>query len=83
MAKSGDFKVTEHVMVPEHKVLSDEEKEELLEKYNIVPKQLPKIYDSDPVVEELGASVGDVLKIIRDSDTAGKSVYYRLVIEEK
>lgn len=81
MAK--DYDVTDHVRVPEHEVLTSEEREELLEELDIKEEQLPKIYDTDPVVKELGASVGDVLKIKRNSPTAGKALYYRLVIEEK
>lgn len=81
MAK--EFKVTEHERVPEHEILSPEEKEELLERLEVKEEQLPKIYDTDPVVKELEASVGDVIKIRRRSPTAGEAIYYRLVIEEK
>ncbi|MFP4116652.1 MAG: DNA-directed RNA polymerase subunit H [Candidatus Aenigmatarchaeota archaeon] len=81
MAK--DYSVTDHKRVPEHEVLGDEEKEELLEELGVKEQQLPKIYDTDPVVKEIDASVGDVLKIKRNSLTAGKALYYRLVIEKK
>ncbi|MGP8321542.1 MAG: DNA-directed RNA polymerase subunit H [Methanosarcinaceae archaeon] len=36
---------------------------------------------ADPVVIELGAEIGDVIKITRISQTAGESLYYRLVID--
>ncbi|MFB6216406.1 MAG: DNA-directed RNA polymerase subunit H [Candidatus Aenigmatarchaeota archaeon] len=80
MAKN--YKATEHETVPEHQILSSDEKEELLDELDINEKQLPKIYENDPVVKEIEASKGDVIKIIRESPTAGKAVYYRLVVEE-
>lgn len=80
MAKN--YKATRHETVPEHTVLTSDEKEELLEELEINEKQLPKIYEKDPVVKEIEASTGDVVKIIRESPTAGKAVYYRLVVEE-
>lgn len=78
-----EYRVSEHERVPKHEILSSKEKEELLERLQIKEKQLPKIYDTDPVVKEIEASVGDVIKITRKSPTAGKAVYYRLVIQEK
>lgn len=75
------FNVLDHVLVPDHILLSDEEAKEVLKKYGITRGQLPKIKTSDVVVKQIGAKPGDVLKIIRNSLTAGKAVAYRLVID--
>ncbi len=75
------FNVLEHDLVPDHILLTEEETEELLKKYNITRGQLPKVKSSDVVVKQIGAKPGEVLKIIRKSLTAGKAVAYRLVIE--
>jgi DNA-directed RNA polymerase, subunit H, RpoH/RPB5 len=37
---------------------------------------------SDPVIKEMNAKIGDVLKITRKSAIAGVSYYYRVVVEE-
>ena len=71
-----------HVMVPKHRIMSDEEKEKLLKKYNISVQQLPRILINDPICRELKAKVGDVIEIERDSPTAGKAMYYRVVVME-
>ncbi len=75
------FNVLEHELVPDHILLSEEETDELLKKYNITRGQLPKIKSSDVVVKQVNAKPGDVLRIIRKSLTAGKAIAYRLVIE--
>ncbi len=75
------FSILDHIMVPEHRMLDDDEIEEVLSKYNIEKEKLSKILAGDPVIKEIGANVGDVIEITRKSETAGKSVFYRLVIE--
>ncbi len=71
----------EHTLVPEFRLLSEEEKKEILEKFNTTENKLPKILDFDPVVEKIGAKPGNVLEIKRTSEVAGESVYYRIVVE--
>lgn len=75
-----EINVLKHELVPEHRILSDGEREKLLEKFDITAKQLPKILSADPVVKGTGAKVGDVLEITRKSLSAGVAVYYRLVV---
>lgn len=80
MAKKNSFNILEHELVPKHIILSREEAKALLEKYKISPYQLPWIRESDPVCKKIGAKAGNILMIIRDSPTAGKSIAYRLVV---
>ncbi|MET1123855.1 MAG: DNA-directed RNA polymerase subunit H [Archaeoglobaceae archaeon] len=75
------FRLQDHILVPKHEVLSKEEAEELLKLLGVSKEQLPKIKASDPIVKEIGAKPGDIVKITRESLTAGKSVFYRLVVD--
>lgn len=75
------FNLFDHVLVPKHEILSSEEREKVLSQYRVHPYQLPKIRSSDPAVKAIGAKSGDILKIIRNSSTAGEYFAYRYVIE--
>ena len=74
-----EFKITEHYLVPKHEIMTEKETAEVLKKFNITKKQFPTILHSDPVVKDIGAKVGQVIKITRNSQVAGKSIYYRIV----
>ncbi len=74
------IRLQNHILVPKHEILSEKEKEELLKLLGIRPEQLPKIRVDDPIAKEIGAKVGDIIRIVRESPTAGVSVAYRYVI---
>ena len=76
------FDILKHELVPEHVILEEKEKKELLEKLKITTINLPKTLTNDPVVKTIGAKEGDVLKIIRKSPSAGTSIYYRTVVKK-
>ncbi len=74
------FDVTKHHLVPKHIKVSDREKQEILKKYNITTKELPKILVNDPAITNLDIKVDDVVKITRKSTTGGEFIFYRCVV---
>jgi DNA-directed RNA polymerase subunit H (RpoH/RPB5) len=73
--------VRDHRSVPEHRKISEEEVEEVLQKYDAEKEDLPKIERTDAALKQMDVEVGDVIEIKRSSPTAGKTTYYRQVIE--
>ena len=78
MAKK--INILEHSLVPKYRLMEESEIEDLLTKYNIQKKNLPKMLVDDPVAKALELKVGDVLEIVRKSYTSGEAKYYRVVV---
>lgn len=69
-----------HYLVPEHVLIRKEKVAELMAELGIKKDSLPKITKIDPAIKLLRPEKGDIVKIIRDSLTAGQAVYYRRVV---
>ena len=84
MTKKRKIDVLLHVLVPKHYLLTKEESQNLLRKYNINISDLPQMSEKDPVAVAIGAKEGDILKIVRESHTTVKNInYFRYVKKEK
>ena len=77
----SSFDLFDHELVPSHIIVEPSEVELLTKHYKIKKTQLPRVYSSDPAARVLGARPGQVLRIERDSETSGKTYYYRLVVD--
>lgn len=73
------FNILNHVLVPKHRVLNDDEKTSIKKFYNIVnDNEFPTISRFDPVSQVLGIKPGQVFEIERSSKTAIVSKFYRI-----
>tara|TARA_Y100000034_G_C6590947_1_gene256712 strand:+ start:220 stop:465 length:246 start_codon:yes stop_codon:yes gene_type:complete len=74
--------VKSHVLLLKHEKLDKKSSENLLKKYNIEAIQLPFILKKDPALRQLkDINAGDVIKVVRNSPTANKSKFYRVVVD--
>lgn len=79
--KRLQFNILKHKMVPKHKILSRNDKDDFFKKYNIVNnKQIPEISRFDPVAQVIGIKPDEICEIIRPSKTAIESTYYRACV---
>jgi len=84
LTKKKKIDVLLHKYVPKHILLTKDETIALLHEFKIGLNDLPQMFEKDPVAIAIGAKEGDVVKIVRESDTSVKSVrYYRYVKKEK
>lgn len=66
------------IFIPEHQIINDEERTELLSKFS--EAELARILLTDMMSRYYGAKIGDIFRITRPSFTAGKNVFYRRVV---
>ena len=77
--KRLQFNILEHVLVPNHRILSLSETIQVKNRYNIInDNQFPDISRFDPVAQAIGIRPGEVCEIIRPSKTAVTAQYYRI-----
>ncbi|XP_022764792.1 DNA-directed RNA polymerase V subunit 5C-like [Durio zibethinus] len=55
--------VTKHHLMPKHEVLTAEEKQKLLKKYQLEDKQLPQMLQTDAIARYYGLEKGQVVKV--------------------
>jgi DNA-directed RNA polymerase I, II, and III subunit RPABC1 len=77
--KRLQFNILKHTLVPKHTILSDDEKELFMKKYNILDNsQIPDISYFSPVSIVIGLRPDNVVKIERASRTSITSDFYRI-----
>lgn len=69
-----------HLSAVPHEIVSPADVAAILGRERRKLSDLPRIYLSDPMVVWIGARAGQVVKITRDSQTAGVAICYRLVV---
>mgnify|MGYP002630775041 CR=1 FL=1 len=78
--KELSFNITKHKLVPKHRRLSNDEKNDILKKYRTALKNYPLISHQDAVSRYYSFVPGELIEITRDSPTAGIYVTYRYVV---
>jgi DNA-directed RNA polymerase I, II, and III subunit RPABC1 len=77
--KRLQFNILKHTLVPKHTILSDDEKDLFMKKYNILDNsQIPDISYFSPVSIVIGLRPDNVVKIERASRTSITSDFYRI-----
>jgi DNA-directed RNA polymerase subunit H (RpoH/RPB5) len=72
--------IIDHDYVSKHIVLSEDERKDFIKSYQITRDKMPKLEIYDPIVRYYNMQIGDIVRIIRNSPSAGKAVYYRVVV---
>jgi DNA-directed RNA polymerase subunit H (RpoH/RPB5) len=79
--KRLQFNILNHVLVPPHRIMTNEEIVEIKNKYNIMDNSLfPEISRFDPVAQSIFIRPGEICEITRPSKTAIETKYYRICV---
>lgn len=75
------YNILNHSLVPKHRIMSDDEVNNIMKKYNILSlEQFPEINRFDPVAKLIGIKPKEVCEIRRPSKSAIESNYYRVCV---
>lgn len=79
--KRLQFNLLNHVLQPKVKTLDQEETKKLLDTYNLkTVQQLPEISRYDPLALAIALRPNQVVELIRSSQTALETTYYRVCV---
>jgi DNA-directed RNA polymerase subunit H (RpoH/RPB5) len=83
--KTAELKIciVEHILVPNHSVLTQEQSKIVLETYNAKKKDMPLISSTDPVARYYNMKPDDICKIERPSVMTCVAPFYRIVVKSK
>lgn len=83
--KIGELKINivEHILVPKHNVLTEEEAKIVLQTYNAKKKDMPLISSTDPIARYYNMKADDICKIERPSVMTCTAPFYRIVVKSK
>lgn len=74
------FDITQHELTPEYKILTEEEKQNVLNTYHITEDKMDYLVFTDPLAIFYGVRIGQVVEAKELSETNGFNIYYKLCI---
>ena len=74
------FDITQHELTPNYRILSNEEKQGVLDRFHLTDHNMPNVLVTDPLACFYGVKVGEVVEITKASETNGYNTDYRLCI---
>lgn len=81
MLKELQYNISHHSLVPKHEIVREEtEIDAILAMYQLKKNQLPIIQKTDPMARYLDVKSGEVVKITRNSPSAGQAIVYRYCV---
>jgi DNA-directed RNA polymerase I, II, and III subunit RPABC1 len=75
--------IVEHVLVPNHKVLTKEEGNIVLNEYCARKRDMPLILTTDPVARFYNMKPDEICRITRPSILTVEAPFYRIVVKSK
>ena len=74
------FDITQHELTPNYRILSEEEKQGVLDRFHLTDHNMPNVLVTDPLACFYGVKVGEVVEITKASEPNGYNTDYRLCI---
>uniref|UniRef100_A0A6C0KBZ6 RNA polymerase subunit H/Rpb5 C-terminal domain-containing protein n=1 Tax=viral metagenome TaxID=1070528 RepID=A0A6C0KBZ6_9ZZZZ len=81
--RSLGFNISKHRKVPQHRIVRENEKPDIIKNYNLKSiEQIPKILSQDAMAKFIGARPGDVVEVLGLCETSADNLRYRYCIAE-